>query len=221
MCANVFIIFLAFFRAEVVWHKNQLDAYKINSKQPLLKWTFDPDNLFERLNSFLNRLLDVHKIIDAANGFMKLGKIEMGGIKGRHLGERIANIQNEFHALYTVCIANHTNLLEPSNKQFKWLKRNFRTKIAILERKLSQILMFTFAKCNSIESSIKVIEMFGNLLQRPIIHEQIAPQIHDITKRIQIEITTVQRLFYANSNDDWITMRTVCTVNNMCIFLIK
>lgn len=121
-------------------HKSQLESYKINSKQPLLKWTFDPDTQFDRLNAYLKRLVDVNEIIDAANGFMKLGKIEMGGIKGRHLSERIDCVQSEFHALYTRCIANHTNLLEPSNKQFLLLKRNFKTKIDDLERKLSQIL---------------------------------------------------------------------------------
>lgn len=215
---NIYILssFLFFFggvRNEVILHKSQLESYKINSNQPVLKWKFDADTLFDRLNSFLKRLLDVNEIIDAANGFMKLGKIEMGGIKGRHLSERIESIQNEFHTLYTLCIANHTNVLEPSNKQFKSLKRNFKTKIAILERKLSQILVETFENCNSIESSIKIIEMFGNLLQRPIIHEQIAPQIHAIIKHIQMEIATVHNLFNGHLYDDWITMKIVCIVN--------
>lgn len=177
-----------------------------------MKWTFDPEAQFDRLNSYLKRLLDVNEIIDAANGFMKLGKIEMGGIKGRHLSERIDCVQGEFHALYTHCIANHTNLLEPSNNQFQLLKRNFKTKIAILERKLSQILVETFVNCNSIESSIKIIEMFGCLLQRPIIHEQIGPQIHATIKRIQMEIAAVQSLFCGNSHEfDWIKTKAVST----------
>lgn len=196
----------------MVLHKNQLDTYKINSNQPLLKWTFDPSNQFERLNAYLKRLLDVNEIIDAANGFMKLVKIEMGGIKGRHLGERIDSIQNEFHALYTDCIANHTNLLEPSNKQFKLLKHNFQTKITILERKLSQILMETFKNSNSIKSSMNIIEMFGNLLQRPIIHEQLAPQFYAIIERIGMEIATVHSLFNASLYDDWTTVRIVCII---------
>lgn len=222
-------LFYAYFhlvRSEVIFHKNQLETYKINSGQPLLKWTFDPDTLFDRLNAYLKRLLDVNEIIDAANGFMKLGKIEMGGIKGRHLSERIDCIQSEFHALYTHCIANHTNLLEPSNMQFIWLKRNFKTKIAMLERKLSQILVEAFVNCNNIESSIKIIEMFGNLLQRSIIHDQIEPQIHAVIKRMQMEIATVHSLFCGNSLEfGWITTRIVCKQiacthsNHTCIFI--
>lgn len=199
----------------MILHKNQLDRYKINSNQPLLRWTFDPDNVFERLNSYLIRILDVNGIIDSANSFMKLGKIEIGGIKGRYLGERIDSILNEFHTLYTVFITNHSNLLEPSNKQFKLLKREFQEKITILEQKLSQILMDTFINCNSIESSIKIVEMFGNLLQRPNIYEQLAPQIYAIIQRIQMEISIVHNLFSASlPNDAWIPV----SIANKTIF---
>lgn len=182
-------------------HKGQLDHYKIKSNQPLLKWTFDSDTLFERLNSYLKRLHDVNEIIVAANDFLQLEKIEIGGIKGRHLGERVRCILNEFHALYTFCIANHTNLLEPSNKQFNILRRNFKSKITVLERKLSQILMKTFSNCNSVESSIKVIEMFGRLLQRPIVKEQISTQIVAVIKSMQTDISTVHSLLSDNSHD--------------------
>lgn len=185
-------------------HKGQLDHYKIKSNQPLLKWSFDSDTVFERLNLYLKRLHDVNEIIVAANDFLKLEKIEIGGIKGRHLGERIRSILCEFHSLYTTCMANHCNLLEPSNKQFQMLRRNFKTKIAVLERKLSQILMETFVNCNSTESSIKVIEMFGRLLQRPIIEDQISCHIEAIIKNIQNDFNAVQRLLNHCLHDNWI-----------------
>lgn len=88
--------------SDVILYKSQLESYKINSKQPLFKLAFDPETQFDRLNTYLKRLLDVNKIIAAANGFMKLGKIEMGGIKSR---QRISCAQSEFHALCTHCIA--------------------------------------------------------------------------------------------------------------------
>lgn len=189
------------YRFEVNAHKGQLDHYKIQSNQPLLKWSFDPDNLFERLNSYLKRLYDVNEIIVAANDFLKLEKIEIGGIKGRHLDERIHSILNEFHALYTSCMSTQSNLLEPSNKQFYMLKRNFKMKIGVLDRKLSQILIETFENCNSVESSIKVIEMFGHLLQRPIIKEQILAHIQHVIKNVRHDFSVVHSLFSNCSHD--------------------
>lgn len=186
-------------RNEVVSHKARLDQYKIKSNQPLIKWSFDPDTVFERLNAYLIRLYDVNDIIVAANDFFKLEKIEIGGIKGRYLCERIHLVLSEFHTLYSSCIANHSNMLEPSNNQFKDLKRNFQSNIMVLERKLSQIFMETFVNCNSAESSIKTIEMFGSLLKRPIIHEQVSNQIENVIKIIQSNINEVQSLLKDNS----------------------
>lgn len=164
-----------------------------------MKWSFDTETVFERLNAYLLRLHDVSDIIVAANDFLKLEKIEIGGIKGRHLCERIRSVLTEFHTLHNSCIINHTNLLEPSNNQFKELKRNFQTTINILERKLSQIFMETFVYCNSAESSIKAIEMFGNLLKRPVVNEQISFHIDNVFKIIQCDIKAVHRLLMDSS----------------------
>lgn len=192
------------FRSEVVLHKATQDHYKIKSNQPLIKWSFDPDTVFERLNAYLIRLHDVNEIIVAANDFLKLEKIEIGGIKGRHLGERIYGVLNEFHILYSTCITTHTNLLEPSNKQFKVLKRNFQQKITVLERKLSQIFMETFVMCSitSTELSIKAVEIFGKLLERPIIKEQLSHQIDAVIKSVQNDINDVHRLL-KTSHSHW------------------
>lgn len=191
----------------MVQHKAKLDEYKVKSKQPLLKWSFDVDTVFERLNAYLMRLHDVHEMIVAANDFLQLEKIEMGGIKGRYLSERIRSVLSEFHTLYNLCIANQSNLLEPCNMQFKGLKRNFQSKIMDLERKLSQIFMATFVSCNSTESSIKVVEMFGGLLDRIIIKEQLSIQFDGVVKSIQNDIHDVHSLLTDDShtNHDWVS----------------
>lgn len=165
----------------------------------MIKWSFDPDALFERLNSYLTRLHDVNEIIVAANDFLKLEKIEIGGIKGRHLSERIHGVLGEFQNLYNTCVVNHTNLLEPTNEKFNVLKRRFQSKLVVLERKLSQIFTETFLNCNCVETSIKVVEMFGSLLQRTIIKDQISGQIHTVIKDIGNELNIVEILFNSNS----------------------
>lgn len=198
---------LVIFRNEVILHKNRLDEYKIRSNQPLIKWSFDPDTVFERLNLYMMRLHDVNEIIVAANDFLKLEKIEIGGIKGRHLSERIHGVLSEFHNLYNTCVVNHTNLLEPSNKQFKVVKRHFQSKLVVLERKLSQIIMETFINCKCVETSIKVVEMFGGLLQRTIIKDQISSQIETVIKNICNEISIVESLFSGSSRDKRMLVR--------------
>lgn len=167
----------------------------------MIKWSFDPDAVFKRLNAYLVRLDDVNEIIVAAYDFLKLENIEIGGVKGHHLSERIQSVYDEFHTLYSACIVNHSNSLEPSNNQFKTLKKTFQRKITVLERKLSQILMETFVNCNSAESNMKTIEMFGGLLERPIIKQQISNYIDNVIEIIQSDINDVHHLLNDSASD--------------------
>lgn len=187
------------FRNEVIIHKNKLYEYKTVESPAPVKWSFDLDTIFERLNLYLIRLHDVHDIIDAANDFFKLEKIEMGNTRGRYLGERITSVLNEFQTIYNTCIASNLNLLEPSNVKFKRLKFFFRKQITILERKLSQIFTEAFENSNSTESNLKLVEMIGGLLHRPIIKKQLTHQIESILENVQWEINTVDNLL----DSDW------------------
>lgn len=189
---------LPFFRCEVIEHKSKLNEYKKYQNQPIVKWTFDPDIIFKRLNLFLVRLNDVHRIISAANDFFKLEKIEIGGTMGRYLGEKLFNILNEFQMLYNTYITNHTNLLEPLNMEFDVLKKNFQTKITILERKLSQIFIESFENCNSSESNTKLVEMFGDVLRRPTIKHQITKKLKAIIENIIVDIDVIHFILEEN-----------------------
>lgn len=189
-----FILIISYFfpvaeikRNEVLNHKGKLH---IASAGPS-KWAFDPNTLFERLNLYLIRLHDVYDIIKAANDFFKLEKIEMGS---RYLGEKMSTVINEFQTVYNTCIANNSNLLEPSNTKFKHLKTYYHKQIAILERKLSQIFTEAFESSHSIETSIKLVEMIGELLHRPIIKEQLNHQIEIIVENVRNELNMIEDL---------------------------
>lgn len=197
---SFFIISFVFWnkRNEVLNHKGKLDEYRAIASPVPSKWAFDPDTIFERLNLYLVRLHDVYDIIKAANDFFKLEKIEMGSTKGRYLGEKMSTVTNEFQIVYNTCIANNSNLLDPSNNKFQHLKTYFHTQIAILERKLSQIFTEAFKSSNSIETSIKLVEMIGELLYRPIIKEQLNHEIEMIIDYLN-ELNMVDDLL----NSDW------------------
>lgn len=154
--------------------------------------------MFGRVNLYLARLHEVNEIIRAANDFSKLEKIQLGGVRGRYLTQRIQNVHTEFQMLYNVCIANSSNCLEPLNEQFKCLKRNFLAKITILERKLSQIFIESLEHCNGIESNVRLLEMIGALLQRPIIKYQLSRQLDTVIKNFQNELNTIEMLMKGN-----------------------
>lgn len=194
--ANIFIIFpfliplILAVRNEVILHKNKLEEYRTPFSQSIPKWNFRPNEIFERVNLYLVRLHEVNEIIMAANDFCKLEKIQLGGIRGSHLSQRLQNVHSEFQALYNTFIIGKSNCLEPSNEQFKCLKRNFLAKITIMERKLSHIFIESLENCNGLESYIKFIEMVGPILQRPMVNCQLS----EVVKSFQSEIDAVESL---------------------------
>ena len=52
--------------------------------------------VFKRYDSFLERLNTVKQFFDTAQQFLKLEKVEIGGIRGRALSSRIGSVHEEF-----------------------------------------------------------------------------------------------------------------------------
>ena len=69
------------------------DAEKEN--KPKL-WEFQDSLVFERFDSFTGRLNTVREFFKTAQQFLKLEKVEIGGIRGRALSGRVAGVHEEF-----------------------------------------------------------------------------------------------------------------------------
>lgn len=72
------------------------DFKKEDSHLSPILWTFQPKEIFERFDLFTERLCLIKEIFETANEFLKLEKIEIGGIKGRFLSRRVQEISEEF-----------------------------------------------------------------------------------------------------------------------------
>ena len=64
-------------------------------KKPKL-WEFQDSLVFERFDSFVGRLNTVREFFKTAQQFLKLEKVEIGGIRGRALSGRVAGVHEEF-----------------------------------------------------------------------------------------------------------------------------
>ena len=98
---NIFKLFRKTFRD----HKNRMPEYiaaalerdpeKVPEKRPKL-WEFQDSLVFERFDSFVKRLNTVREFFKTAQQFLKLEKVEIGGIRGRALSGRVAGVHEEF-----------------------------------------------------------------------------------------------------------------------------
>lgn len=65
-------------------------------------WEFQEELIFKRYDSFVDRLIIVREFFQTSDQFLKLEKVEMGGIRGKNLSSRIFHIFEEFKEQFTV-----------------------------------------------------------------------------------------------------------------------
>lgn len=178
--------------------------------------------VFERVNAFLQRLMDVRDMIKAASDFFTLDAIEIGGIRGHWLSAKIANVLNEFQLLYNACKTNYSNILEPQNARFDELKRIFDQRVAVIEHKLSQIFVDAFANANSIESSIKLFEIIGELLCRPIIRQRMVDQTKTIIESVNGSMAAIEMMLNeSNVNRGQLVNQNLSVVSSITINILR
>ena len=65
-------------------------------------WEFQEDLIFKRYDAFVDRLIIVREFFQTSDQFLKLEKVEMGGIRGKNLSSRISHIFEEFKEQFTI-----------------------------------------------------------------------------------------------------------------------
>lgn len=88
--------------------------------------------------------------------FLKLERVEIGGLKGRTLSGRIIAISQEFNDHFTVFASKTYDVLDPEDESFLRDYKQFQSNICDLDRRLASILCQAFDDCFNLESVFKV-----------------------------------------------------------------
>ncbi|XP_037943923.1 dynein beta chain, ciliary-like [Teleopsis dalmanni] len=169
-----------------------------NYKQQL--WRFSNEDVFgQSLNGFLAQLEDMRKIFEAAVTFQNLEKLEIGGLRGKILTERVKQTYNDFKLLFeewnNVDIDFTEQKMQNLKKNsFKQRQRIFFIRMEVLERKLATILINAFQDCNNWEQLIKLTLMFGNILHRQTIQPELQVVLPHILKVFGEELQQIEMI---------------------------
>jgi dynein heavy chain len=88
--------------------------------------------------------------------FLKLEKVEIGGLKGRSLSAKVAGVLSQFHEAFMVFGGITYDPLNPEDESFVHDYTAFMGKIADMDRKLAAIFCQAFDDCFNLESVYKV-----------------------------------------------------------------
>ncbi|XP_065078949.1 dynein beta chain, ciliary [Ochlerotatus camptorhynchus] len=176
------------------------DEYKDNiapffKDRPVVNWTFHPNAVFERFNAFLERLFTIQWFFNTVIEFLKLEKVEIGGLKGRALSARITGVSVEFNQCFSVFASKTYDVLDPDDPTFKEDFVKFQDRILELDLKLAAILCQAFDDCHNLESVFKLISIVGTVLDRPKIREEFTGKYRQILYMIDEELSTCEDIY--------------------------
>ena len=70
--------------------------------QSVVEWSFERTLVFSRFDNFMKRIDQVRDFFDTSLEYLKLEKIEFGGISGGALSQRVVTLFDEFNAEFKV-----------------------------------------------------------------------------------------------------------------------
>ena len=114
-------------------YKSRLPSY-YKEDQVAKTWDFQEALVFKRFDSFMVRLFTLEEFFLTAIQFLKLEKVEIGGIRGKALTTNIGKVYEEFKDLYGVFSNRTYDGLDPHDRGFLKDYEKFNNKIFSLRK---------------------------------------------------------------------------------------
>lgn len=161
------------------------------------EWNFATSLVFARFDNFLRRLNEMLNLFNTANEYLKLEKIEFGGISGGALSLQVVHLFDEFNKEYKKFQeANYDPLnWAKETDQFRHDYKDFMAKIDDFDRRLAKCAVAGFNDCANVEAMFKLLAIFGTLTQRPLIATDFDENYTKLIKTYDEELDTAKRIY--------------------------
>ncbi|XP_014229978.1 dynein beta chain, ciliary-like [Trichogramma pretiosum] len=157
-------------------------------RQEPVQWTFHERLVIGRLLKLLERLREIENILTIAQEYLKLEKIELGGLKGKDLMNGLIDVYESFVKSYNELSAVNYEILLPEDPSFDRDQRIFLDKVDKWDRRLGFILDQAFSECATIDSMHKFTVNIGTIVSRPVIARQLEPHYEELMRKLDAEL---------------------------------
>lgn len=133
-----------------------------------------------------------------ADDFMKLERVEIGGLKGKIISRTIQEIFDEFRdKVFKVWKEIKFDPLNPDsgNKEFERQHQVYQEMSDVLELRLAVLFRQAFEDCANLEQSLKLIHVLGSLLNRPLIMKQVGEKLFNLMSIFDEDLTMTKSCF--------------------------
>ncbi|KAL4669500.1 hypothetical protein H8959_008054 [Pygathrix nigripes] len=173
--------------------RKKLASYFMGSK--LRPWDFQSHLVFCRFDKFLDRLIKIEDIFVSTLEFEKLERLEFGGTKGAILNGQVHEMNEEFMELYKVFKQSTYDPSDCNNMEFESDYVAFKSKTLEFDRRLGTIICEAFFNCNGLEAAFKLLTVFGNFLEKPVVMEIFSLHYSTLVHMFNTELDVCKQLY--------------------------
>ena len=119
----------------------------------------------------------------------------ISGIRGKDLSSRIKHVYEEFKEQFVKFGSKGYDCLDPQDESFINDYEKFKTKTFELDRKLGAVLGRSFDDCLVTESIFKLLQIFGGLIQRPLISQELNSRMPTLVSMLDQEMEEANMIY--------------------------
>mmetsp|Transcript_10755 Transcript_10755/g.40251 ORF Transcript_10755/g.40251 Transcript_10755/m.40251 type:complete len:4525 (-) Transcript_10755:51-13625(-) len=164
------------------------------------QWNFEKQTVFRRFNAFTERLHDLLDVILHVKDFLKLERVEIGGIKGEMLTVMVRQVYEEFKESQEKMQRSDYDLLDLTVPHFDNDFYQFRSAIMDYDKRLCYVIDKGFRFCPIPATAFKLLESFESQLRRDMIRNEVFEKYIQLMDLYTQDLTSVYHIF--NSNKD-------------------
>ncbi|XP_048655651.1 dynein axonemal heavy chain 11 isoform X1 [Marmota marmota marmota] len=191
---QVAINILKSFKHSFFNYRKRLTSYFMGNKD-VRTWDFPSHLVFCRFDKFLDRLMKIEDVFVTMLEFEKLERLEFGGIRGTILNEQICKMNEEFIELCKVFKHSSYDPSDCNNMEFEHDYAAFKSQTLDFDRRLGTVVCEGFCNCNGLEAAFKLLTIFGNFLEKPVVMEIFSPHYSTLMNMLNTELDMCKQLY--------------------------
>lgn len=171
---------------------------KVNERYanvPERQWSFEKQTVFRRFNAFTERLHDILDVILHVKDYLKLERIDIGGIKGEMLTVLVRHVFDEFKEAQEKMQKNDYDILDLTITRFEEDFYQFRSSVIDFDKRLCYVIDKGFKSCPTPATAFKLLESFDSQSRREMIHAEIFEKYILLMDLYTQDLTAVYHIF--------------------------
>ncbi|XP_065809516.1 dynein axonemal heavy chain 17-like isoform X2 [Labrus bergylta] len=159
-------------------------------------WNSSSHLSFIHLDILLTRLQSIQELLCVTLQLSQLDQVLVSGVRGRMWTDEVQNVYQDFLCHVRVLSEYTCDPTDPGDKSFELLLDQFQAQVSDQERRLVSVLSRSFAECCVSSSAAQLLQIFGFLLDRPLVQDELLPQLGRLVKLVLMELDQTKLLFY-------------------------